>query len=273
MKSIKITFILLHLAVLAKAQSEQESAFAAYLLQTGQYELAAFEYERLRFHHPANDSLSLFLSRSYRLQGKFSLALDLAQARQQSLVQASMSWAFQNEKNHNALLLKDAQRFQILSQESRQLAFGEKEKYLTKQLLLGDAILSGRADLPSYEPSLAFDGILLQLHEDWQSRPQKSPALAATFSALVPGAGKVYAGAWKDGLVNMLFVGANAYTTYRGFKNQGFNSPYVWLFGSLTTGFYLGNIYGAHKQARKYNTQVNNGIRNQTYARLLDFHR
>lgn len=273
MKSIKITFILLHLAVLAKAQSEQESAFAAYLFQTGQYELAAFEYERLRFHHPANDSLALFLSRSYRLQGKFTVALDLAQSKQKSLTQPDMAWAFQTEKNHNALLLKDAQRFQILSQESQQLALSPKEKYLTKQLLLGDAILSGRAELPSYEPSLAFDGILLQLHEDWQSRPQKSPSLAATFSALVPGAGKVYAGAWKDGLVNMLFVGANAYTTYRGYQNQGFKSPYVWIFGGLTTGFYLGNIYGAHKQAKKFNSQVNNEIRNRTYARLLDFHR
>lgn len=273
MKIIKLLVVLLHLAVASAAQTENESAFAAYLLQTGQYELAAFEYERLRFHHPQNDSLSLYLVRAHRMNGKYQLALEQAQWKQQTLTKPSMAWAFQNEKNHNALLLQAPIQFHILAKESQQIASEQKEKYLTKQLLLGDAILSGKKDLPTYEPTLAFDGMLLQLHQDWQNRSQKSPALAATFSALLPGSGKVYAGAWKDGLVNALFVGANAYTTYRGYRNQGFNSPYVWIFGGLTTGFYLGNIYGAHKQAKKYNAQIDQEIKKRTYARLLDFHR
>jgi hypothetical protein len=273
MRIIKLLVLLLGVTAYAGAQTAKESAFAAYLLQTGQYELAAFEFERLRFHYPQNDSLSLYLVRAHRLNGKFDLALQQAQQKQNALTKPSMAWAFQNEKNYNAILLQAANQLQTFAMESKQMAEAEREKYITKQLLLGNAILSGKTDLPDYEPGMAFDGILIQLHQDWQNRKQKSPALAATFSALLPGSGKVYAGAWKDGLVNALFVGANAYTTYRGFRNQGLNSPYVWIFGGLTTGFYLGNIYGAHKQAKKYNAQIDHEIRKRTYARLLDFHR
>lgn len=273
MNRIKLLLIFSLLSQLSKAQSASESGFAAYLLQTAQYDLATLEYERLLFHHPQNDSLAYQLLTTYRLKGQNQKAIHFASIRQQQIAEPSMRWAFQKEKAHNAVLLKDAILLQSLSKESSEMANTESEKYLARQLLFGTSMVQGSPAIPRYQDQIPLDGMLLQLYNDWENRPQKSPALAATLSAILPGSGKVYAGAWKDGLVSALFVGANAFTAYRGFQNQGFRSPYVWIFGSLTTGFYLGNIFGAHKQAKKYNHQVNTQLTNSTYARLVDLHR
>lgn len=273
MKAIKLIGSFLLLGGFALGQSQQETAFAAYLQQTAQYELATLEYERLLFYHPANDSVAFQLLSTYRLMGKWQRAIDFAQSREITLSNPHMRWAFQKEKSHNAVLQRDVSFLHIVSKQSSEMARTESEKYLARQLLFGSSLLTERPEIPAYENQLPLDGMLQQIYFDWENRSQKSPALAAGLSALVPGAGKVYAGAWKDGLVSALFVGANAFTTYRGFQNNGIRSPYVWIFGSLTAGFYVGNIYGAHKQAKKYNQSIKTKIKNNTYARLLELHR
>jgi hypothetical protein len=69
--------------------------------------------------------------------------------------------------------------------------------------------------------------------------------------------GKVYSGRWKDGLVSLLFVGATGFQAYRGFSQKGSESIYGWIMGSLSVGFYIGNIFGSVKAAKIYNTNQN----------------
>jgi len=76
----------------------------------------------------------------------------------------------------------------------------------------------------------------------------KKPWLAAVSSAVVPGLGKVYTGAWKDGVYAFMVVSAFTWFTYQTTAHKGF-SPYTVLYGSLAGTFYLGNIYGSWKSA------------------------
>ncbi len=89
--------------------------------------------------------------------------------------------------------------------------------------------------------------------EEMSRRPrgQKSPALAGSLSALLPGAGQAYCGRWRDAsialLVNALLVGTAV---------EAYDHDRPWL-GTTTAvfgaGWYLGNIYSAVNSAHKHN--------------------
>ena len=63
----------------------------------------------------------------------------------------------------------------------------------------------------------------------------------------------------------MLFVAANAWQAYRGFNEHGIKSTYGWTFASLSASFYIGNIFGAVKAAKRYNKNKRNEIDNQVF--------
>lgn len=79
----------------------------------------------------------------------------------------------------------------------------------------------------------------------------KKPWLAAFYSGLIPGLGKVYTGEWKDGLYACAVVSAFSWLTYRFAEKKGF-SPYTVLYGSMAFSFYIGNIYGSWKSAIRH---------------------
>ena len=41
--------------------------------------------------------------------------------------------------------------------------------------------------------------------------------------------------------------------SYAGFNKNGIESGYGWVFGTLATGFFIGNIYGSAKAANTRN--------------------
>ncbi len=79
----------------------------------------------------------------------------------------------------------------------------------------------------------------------------KKPWLAALYSGLVPGLGKVYTGEWKDGVYAFAVVSAFSWLTYRFAEKRGL-SPYTFLYGSMALSFYVGNVYGSWKSAVRH---------------------
>jgi hypothetical protein len=79
-------------------------------------------------------------------------------------------------------------------------------------------------------------------------------------SAIIPGSGKIYSGYWKDGLFSLLVVSVTGIQAYRGFQKNGKNSTYGWIYLTVGTGFYVGNIYGSGKAAHKRNKTLNHSI-------------
>ena len=89
--------------------------------------------------------------------------------------------------------------------------------------------------------------------------------MAAGFSAIIPGTGKFYTRNWSDGLFSMLFIAGNAWQAYRGFNAHGIKSGYGWAFASLSASFYIGNIIGGAKAAKRYNKNKRNEVDNQVF--------
>ena len=74
----------------------------------------------------------------------------------------------------------------------------------------------------------------------------KSPLLAGALSAVVPGAGKVYAGRTGAGVATFLTVVPLAAVTADQWTRYGPSHWSTILAGSLFSLFYIGNIYGSY---------------------------
>ncbi|MCK4596422.1 tetratricopeptide repeat protein, partial [bacterium] len=81
--------------------------------------------------------------------------------------------------------------------------------------------------------------------------PQRSPALAALFSTIVPGSGKWYAGRSTDGLYSLLLVGSSAAIASNYAQDDQWTK--AGLFGALGMFFHIGNIYGSAVEAERFN--------------------
>lgn len=93
-----------------------------------------------------------------------------------------------------------------------------------------------------------------------------SPAIAATLSAIVPGSGRLLSGEWYDGFQSAFFVLGSAYLTYMH-RNE---FPYNAFFGTVTGVFYLSNITGSYKSAKRYNALELNKLRDRVELHFSD---
>lgn len=226
--------------------------FARYLYNSGQYKLAAQEYERWVFMNPTTDSARVPLIKSYRKAGELSKGLNRIRD------------LYADTFLYNDIVLKEWTYIQLLqgngdSVQTVLAAAPEVDANLKNYILMNTSLLQKK-----WKPAVTYynQGLLTNPPEFEPYRPvfndianlrHKSPGLAAGLSTIVPGSGKVYTGQWKDGLIATVMIGACAYQAYRGYQLDGVESVRLWAFAGFGTGFYLGNIYGSYRSAKKYN--------------------
>lgn len=84
-----------------------------------------------------------------------------------------------------------------------------------------------------------------------QNIENKSPAVAAILSTVVPGLGKVYTENYGDGITAFLLTGVLTFLAIDNFNaDHDFRG---WLFTGLAAYFYAGNIYGSSASAQLFN--------------------
>lgn len=97
----------------------------------------------------------------------------------------------------------------------------------------------------------------------------KSATLAGLFSSIIPGMGKIYSGRINDGLYSFFVVGLTAWQAYDGFNKDGTDSIKGWIYGTLGTAFYLGNIYGSIVSVKLYNKKLEDNLIDQIDVSLM----
>ncbi len=76
-------------------------------------------------------------------------------------------------------------------------------------------------------------------------------------------------GKWlNDVVLGFLFIAGTGWQSYSRFKKSGISSAGGWIYGGLSFGFYLGNIYGSVVSARKYNQLHKKRIDEKTHRYL-----
>lgn len=86
--------------------------------------------------------------------------------------------------------------------------------------------------------------------------PLKSPALAGTLAAILPGSGHLYTEREKDGITAFLLNGAFIWGAVESYNNENYAVAGILTFFEL--GWYFGNIYSAVNSAHKYNKRLKN---------------
>jgi hypothetical protein len=244
---------------------ENSKKYAEYLYSGRQYKLAAEEYERLVFFDSNNINFKLRLVKSYRLTGDLRSGI-------------SHMNSFYGNSNFNMPepMAIEFVKLQLLSDSlkvvndflsrNNTMSLQSKAIYQSCDLLLkGDYKTADLLVKTSVVSNPSFPGSLISLSEAAAKTKFKSPFVAAGFSAIIPGTGKFYTKNWADGIFSILFVAGNAWQSYRGFKEHGIKSAYGWAFGTLSASFYIGNIFGSAKAARRYNLLKRNEIENKTF--------
>lgn len=258
-----LILLLLHVFIAVSGQNyfsaENSKKFAEYLMDTKQYGLATDEFEKVVFLQPADTNALLLLIKSYRLNDQADIALN--RIHQFYPKHESMPVPFAKEFMNNSLLLENFEEVNTFLSQSKQFSKTDIANYQ-----LNFFILSRNWDAAwdyyqiTTNNTISFLPELESMMKKKSALKYKSPLLSGTLSMIIPGMGKVYSNRWKDGLISFLFVGANAWQAYRGFKKDGTDSVFGWIMGSVAFSFYIGNIYGSVKATKKYNTQLNEQI-------------
>ena len=95
----------------------------------------------------------------------------------------------------------------------------------------------------------------IQLLQQLEISKKKNPSLAKVLS-IIPGGGYLYTGHKGSALTSFLINTLLAYATYTSIKSENYGMAGVCGFMGLS--FYIGNINGAGRSARRYNQSQKN---------------
>ncbi len=249
---------------------EHSLKFADYLFSSRQYALSAEEYERVVFLDTANNSAILRLLQSYRLADKSKTAEERFNKLFQHKIY-DVQLEIGKEYVTNLIINKKFTETFNYIEKNKNFNRNYKETYQLACLLFKKNKNSA-FDYAEKNKS-TNDKINADLHilaEKYKNSKYKKPFLAALFSTVIPGTGKVYTNNWKHGILSFMLVGVNSWQAYRGFTKHGSKSAYAWIFTGLATVFYLSNIFGSHKSAKEYNKKLDNDIYEETWNIVFD---
>ena len=244
---------------------EHSQKYAEYLFSSRQHTLAAEEFERLVYFDRNNISFKYYLVKSYRLSGDLNSGINRIYSFYGSSLD-TMPQIMATEFVKLELLSDSLSTVRIFIQQKSRLSQENKTVVQSCDLLLNGDYKQANIlaeDASGKNPDFPRD--IKILSEKAARIKFKSPVIAAGFSAIIPGTGKFYTKNWTDGVVSMLFVVAYGWQAYRGFNDRGVKSGYGWTFASLSASFYIGNIFGAVKAAKRYNKNKKNEIDNQVF--------
>lgn len=207
------------------------------LLAEGEYYRAVTEYKRLLFYFPRSAPAAL-------AQERIALALLLGGEPRQALSHIdSRIEGSEGPERDRWLQLRAVARLDLNADQPMPLRKADVDR--------------ARADLSAVSPeAAAHERIAGFLHalETPPDLPHKSPALAGTLSALLPGAGSAYVGRYAEGalafFVNALLIGGTVTAFQEHQDGLGV------ALGVLALAFYGGNIYAATSGAHKFNDRA-----------------
>lgn len=245
--------------------------YADYLFNTHQYNLAVVEFERVVFLEPKDTIAKLKLVQSYRYLNDYITAME----RIEIFFPRSLSFLpqdFSNEYIKNLLYEHQFQKAYVFLQNSRTLDIMDKKEYQLGILVMQNQWSEAKSFADEYVELLSERetyNLLYGQVTDGLNINYKSPALAASLSAIIPGSGKVYTKQWKDAIYSFLFVSAAGWLTYRAYTANGLGFSSI-FWGTVTIGFYSANIYGSHKSAKRFNDRINQSITTEAETILLN---
>lgn len=236
--------------------------FANHLQARADYYRAITEYERFAFLHPADaraQYAKLQVAHCYILGKKMEAAEhvlielrehaeDLETRRTATLMLSDVYIQMQKYSRAESLLAE----FERTYPSDRRMDVVRLQRALC-QLWFDQTIWAQKTlqSVSSNSPARSQAEAMLNTLPRYDNIPQKSPPLAGWLSALLPGAGQLYADRPGDALLSFLINGVMISAAIVAFHNdENVAGSFITAF---ETTWYFGNIYSAVNGARKYN--------------------
>lgn len=262
--------ILPHTCVVREARgegnedAEKQFAFAERLFDEGDYYRAIGEYKRYIFLYPQEKTVEkafFRIAESYSRAEKWKEAAD----------------AFKK-------FISDYPDSSLISEGLYLQGLAEKQLQRYDDAYLTFDRLSKKPSGLDYDRAIYQMALIMAEKEDWEGArklfsqvpgqsylynsanrfytglgeidnlPQKSPAVAGTLAAIIPGAGHLYTERPRDAFVAFLLNASFLWATVELFNHDDTVAGCIVAFFEL--GWYSGNIYSAVGSAHKYNRQV-----------------
>jgi tetratricopeptide (TPR) repeat protein len=243
---------------------EKQLGFAESLYSEGDYYRAITEYKRFNFIYPVDllvEKSDFRIGECYFKAKRWSEAIDVFKP----FILKYPRGSFRD----NAIFMRGQAEKQLkrypdaLSTfdeliKSQSLAFSDKARYERAMILVEqeewlkarEAFATLSEDNPLYPSTVRFSQDL----ERMDQIPQKSPAVAGTLAAILPGAGHLYTERPRDALVSFLLNGSFIWAAIELFRNNNYVAGGIVTFFEI--GWYSGNIYSAVGSAHKFNRRV-----------------
>jgi tetratricopeptide (TPR) repeat protein len=249
-----------------------ELAFADSLAAEGEHYRAITEYKRFIFLQPDSPLLP---------RARLSIAASLLKGQRWTQADSSLEELFRlypasAAAENGRLLYADSayergeyglarQRYQLLlSRDSAPARINYANLRIGWTLLEEDSPEQALAHfrlLPAAEQAQLSTDI-----EQYQKLKLKSPLVAGTLSAVLPGLGQIYTGRLRQAALAFLLNGAFILGAVEAFRDDNYAVGGILLL--FEVGWYGGNVYNAANNAEKYNARVKNRFKREMRSRL-----
>jgi tetratricopeptide (TPR) repeat protein len=251
--------------------AENVHKFAEYLYQEGDYVRSAKEYERYLRNSPQEVDETLFrIGLCYRHAGDAQKAIDFFQRITKEYPQSDFKFSANYQISYTYFLSGQYKESIGYIEQVLKETEGEKRQkletllalnYLNQRQWRSASNLLDSVKMPLEDK--VTENIILELKDRSQegiNLKPKSRLLASLMSAILPGTGKIYSKQFGNGIFSLVLVGTTGLLAWDGFRENGIHSVRGWIFGSLCSIFYTGNIYGSGISALAYNRQAETDI-------------
>lgn len=126
------------------------------------------------------------------------------------------------------------------------------KQYYFSNLFVNDELPGKDNFISAFDDDEKFE--ITNFYERKKNPFYKNPVTASLLSAIIPGAGKIYAGRAGDGITAFLTTSLLAFLSYNNF-DKGHHTR-GWIFAGLASFFYAGNIYGSAAAVHIYNAEL-----------------
>jgi len=247
--------------------------FAQYLYSAGEYYRAITEYQRFLFYypnHPKHLTAKLQIANCY-LEGEqwdealkcFNQLLQThlpAKVKKKVLYKMAKCYYAKGEYGRCRQYLE-----QLIDQFGNQPEADQAYYLMGQSYLVQDKWLEAAEAFAKIKQGVEAQRLSLEARRG-QELPYKSPTLAGIMSAVVPGAGQLYAQRRQDAVVAFLLNGVFIWGMVESFQHNKEVVGGILAFFEL--GWYGGNIFSAISSTYKYNQKLKDDFRQKLISRF-----
>ena len=227
-----------------------------HLVAQGNYDAAITEYKRFLFFHPDDPRAGEIyhaIGLAYRAQNMWAEAIDALRIATHYATDSVKKSEYQLAL---AVTLIATKNYDLAQLELIKVTLRNPPVHLYRRTLFLQAVAyiyqfrweEARRVLGDYTTDDSLDVLFAAA----LNMPQKSTKVAKILSTILPGAGHVYTGNWRDGLNALFLNGALGFLIIDAVLDEHYTDAALWG-GLIFLRYYRGNTFRAEAAAKQFN--------------------